>query len=86
MVPTFCVEDIRLFVLLLPLGRAKAGDGDLPLPGEGGGDPKRESSSSSDCPRLISISMALSCALVCRGFRDELVRVRVNAKHLFSAR
>lgn len=32
----FCAE-------LLALGRASAGEGDLPLIGEEGGDPKRES-------------------------------------------
>jgi hypothetical protein len=43
MVPTFCAE---LDPVLVLLGSANAGDGDLPLPraGEGGGEPKRESS------------------------------------------
>lgn len=73
MVPTFCADGPKpqhCGPADAALGKAKAGDGDLPLAkGEGGGEPKRESSS---CGRS-----SLSCSMIsdnipgCKGKRGQ---------------
>jgi hypothetical protein len=68
MVPTFCAEE-------LALGRARAGDGDLPLIGVGGGEPKRESSSSSSTAML---STTLACIALVFG-SGEFVDLKVGS-------
>jgi len=75
MVPTFCADGPKPRKSSpedAALGKAKAGDGDLPLAeGEGGGDPNRESPSSMNknnsflklCNSVSGVPLVFGCVL-----------------------